>query len=116
MVGMQKYAKQQHEQQKQTIEQNSSTQTRLDKVNWDENIEEMDGDWKKDKKENTTRVMFMNVGGLPTSNYHQKDREIWALVHVKDIDVLGIVEVNTNWTEVLYNHRLIGENHILVGK
>ncbi len=58
----------------------------------------------REKEDNTTRLMFMNVRGLPTSNHHPKKQEIYGLVHDSEVDIRGLVEVNTNWMEVLYHH------------
>ncbi len=51
-------------------------------------------------------MMFMNVGGLLTSNHHPKNQEICSLVCKNEADILGLVEVNTNGSEVPYHHQL----------
>ncbi len=58
-----------------------------------------------DEEKNLTGVMFMNVRGLQMFNYFPRNREVLALVHATDVDILGIVEVIINWDEVLDNHQ-----------
>ncbi len=78
----------------------------LDDVEWDKNTSESCGDQAKDKVDSTMQVMLMNVGGLPTSNHHSKNHEIWDLVQEEDVDILGLAEVNMNSMEVPYHPRL----------
>ncbi len=47
---------------------NTITQRRINDVKWDEMTSETYLGLIMDKENNTTRLMFMNVGGLPTSN------------------------------------------------
>ncbi len=45
---------------------------RINGETWDDDIEETHGNTTNLKEENTTRVMFMNVGSLPFNNWMPK--------------------------------------------
>ncbi len=55
------------------------------------------GDSPISKTEDTTSLVFMNIGGLLASNLHQKNSKISSLVRAHDIHILGLAETNLNW-------------------
>ncbi len=76
----------------------------MDEVNWGQKY---DGDLTKTKEENITRLLFMNVGGLPFSNQHPKNIQICTMVQANQVDILGMAETNINWSELPFCHWLI---------
>ncbi len=74
-------------------------QTSIDEETWDNETEEIYGVTINLKEENTTRVMFMNVGGVPLLTWHQKKRNMISIMQ-KKVDIFGLVEVNVKWKEI----------------
>ena len=55
------------------------------------------GDEMVDKEEETVRIGFQNVNGLKGNI--TASHEVLGVVAEKDIDIMGIAEINVNWTE-----------------
>ncbi len=50
------------------------------------------------KEDSTTWIIFMNIGGLPTFYQYYKNTEIHTLVRAHEVYILGLAEININWT------------------
>jgi len=60
------------------------------------------------KNPDTMRIGFLNINGLRIKNkkkYEEKLNNILSLLNDKGFDLLGLAEVNTNWSKVHYPSR-----------
>ncbi len=79
-------------------------QPRLNNEEWEAEAEENFGDGLCNKEEATTRIAFLNIGGISLVNAHQRNQKIRLLVRVADVNILGLAETNVNWTHI-HNHK-----------
>ncbi len=52
------------------------------------------------KEEATTSITFLNIEGIPLVNTHPKSQEIQSFVRDVKVDILGLTEMNVNWSLV----------------
>ncbi len=64
----------------------------MDDREWKGSQEEKYGDSMKQKEDNTTWMVCMNIGSLPTSNQHYKNTEICNLLRAHKVDILVLAE------------------------
>ena len=58
------------------------------------------------KKENHTRVCFVNVNGIGVSKKSSKSEDIRVFMSQNKIDVMGLAETNVNWSKVANSNTL----------
>ena len=62
--------------------------------------EEFFGDKISIKDEETLRISFININGIPAKNEDYKNMKIYEAIQENQIDILGMTEINRNWNMV----------------
>ena len=56
------------------------------------------------KRQNTLRVGFLNINGLPDNKEHPKNLMIYEAITSNEIDAIGLAETNKCWHALNANH------------
>ena len=49
------------------------------------------------KRQNTLRIGFLNINGIPTKNDHPKNLSLYEAIKSHEMDVIGLAETNKCW-------------------
>ena len=66
---------------------------------------EYEGDRISCKNQNTIRLCFININGVPQDNDDEKHHHILETVNQYSFDHVGIAETNCNWSQINQDHR-----------
>ncbi len=58
------------------------------------------GDELRPEEEAMTRISSLDISGIPLVNSHPKNQEIRTFIRLYKIDIMGMAEMNVNWTHV----------------